>query len=219
MPTPQDLGIWDHDLLAETRRHEIAEIKAAPARLAASKAHLRAITVAMGSRPDGMDCASNTERILSLAMPGRAPVTKRAGGGTATGLQTARPKRAFCSATSPHLPFGQGLGRAPNFSALDPQVRFNVSVSCHSRESSPTRDRRFQIQDFLAVPIFNSRLFVNDYFARTCRKRRVYTTGKHIPSAVRRSDLATRSRLRRLSGCVTVSVIYRSNTNGLRYRC
>lgn len=26
----------------------------------------------------------------------------------------------------------------------------------------------FQIQDFLAVPIFNSRPFVNDYFGRTC---------------------------------------------------
>lgn len=27
---------------------------------------------------------------------------------------------------------------------------------------------RFQIQDFLAVPIFNSRLFLKDYFVQTC---------------------------------------------------
>ena len=83
MLVPRDLASWDHDLLTATLARKIAEIEAEQARLAASKAHLLAITKAMASRPDGIDCASNAERVMSLTMLGRAHMTKRAGGGAA----------------------------------------------------------------------------------------------------------------------------------------
>lgn len=85
MLAPRDLAVWDHDLLAETLARKIAEIEAEQARLAASKAHLLTITQAMTSKPDGMDCASNAERIMSLAMLGRAHITRRLGNGASKG--------------------------------------------------------------------------------------------------------------------------------------
>ncbi len=83
MLVPRELASWDHDLLTATLARKIAEIEAEQARLAASKAQLLAITEAMAGRPDGIDCASNAERVLSLTMLGRAHLTKRAGSGAA----------------------------------------------------------------------------------------------------------------------------------------
>ncbi len=75
MLVPRELASWDHDLLTATLARKIAEIEAEQARLAASKAQLLAITEAMAGRPDGIDCASNAERVLSLTMLGRAHLT------------------------------------------------------------------------------------------------------------------------------------------------
>lgn len=75
MLVPRDLASWDHDLLTATLARKIAEIEAEQARLAASKAQLLASTEAMAGRPDGIDCASNAERVLSLTMLGRAHLT------------------------------------------------------------------------------------------------------------------------------------------------
>lgn len=75
MLVPRDLASGDHDLLTATLARKIAEIEAEQARLAASKAQLLAITEAMAGRPDGIDCASNAERVLSLTMLGRAHLT------------------------------------------------------------------------------------------------------------------------------------------------
>lgn len=75
MLVPRDLASWDHDLLTATLARKIAEIEAEQARLTASKAHLLAITEATAGRPDGIDCASNAERVLSLTMLGRAHLT------------------------------------------------------------------------------------------------------------------------------------------------
>ncbi|MBA4491757.1 MerR family DNA-binding transcriptional regulator [Paracoccus sp. S1E-3] len=79
MLVPRDLAVWDHDLLTATLSRKITEIEIAQARLAASKAHLLAISEALSSRPDGMDCASNAERVMSLAMLGRAHMVQRGG--------------------------------------------------------------------------------------------------------------------------------------------
>ena len=75
MLVPRELASWDHDLLTATLARKIAEIEAEQGRLAASKAQLLAITEAMAGRPDGIDCASNAERVLSLTMLGRAHLT------------------------------------------------------------------------------------------------------------------------------------------------
>ena len=75
MLVPRELASWDHDLLTATLARKIAEIEAERARLAASKAQLLAITEAMAGRPDGIDCASNAERVMSLTMLGRAHLT------------------------------------------------------------------------------------------------------------------------------------------------
>ena len=75
MLVPRELASWNHDLLTATLARKIAEIEAEQARLAASKAQLLAITEAMAGRPDGIDCASNAERVLSLTMLGRAHLT------------------------------------------------------------------------------------------------------------------------------------------------
>ena len=75
MLVPRDLASWDHDLLTATLARKIAQIEAEQARPAASKAQLLAITEAMAGRPDGIDCASNAERVMSLTMLGRAHLT------------------------------------------------------------------------------------------------------------------------------------------------
>lgn len=75
MLVPRELASRDYDLLTATLARKIAEIEAEQARLAASKAQLLAITEAIAGRPDGIDCASNAERVLSLTMLGRAHLT------------------------------------------------------------------------------------------------------------------------------------------------
>lgn len=74
---PQDLAGWDHQLLTATLTRKIAQIEAQQRQLADSKALLETIATAMASRPDGMDCTSNSERIMSLAMLGRSHVARR----------------------------------------------------------------------------------------------------------------------------------------------
>lgn len=78
MLVPRDLTTWDHDLLAATLSKKIADIEAQQAQLEASKAQLLNITRAIASRPDGMDCATNAERIMALTTLGHAHANKLA---------------------------------------------------------------------------------------------------------------------------------------------
>lgn len=78
MLVPRDLATWNHDLLAATLARKIAEIEAQQAQLEASKRHLLNISQAIASRPDGMDCATNAERIMSLTILGHAHANKLA---------------------------------------------------------------------------------------------------------------------------------------------
>ena len=63
---PNDLSSWDHDLLAKTLSRKIAEIEVQQAQLAASKAKLLAIADGTANRPEGLSCADNSKRVLSL---------------------------------------------------------------------------------------------------------------------------------------------------------
>lgn len=75
---PRDLAAWDHDLLAATLARKIADIETQQAQLEASKTQLLNITRAIASRPDGMDCATNAERIMALTTLGHAHANKLA---------------------------------------------------------------------------------------------------------------------------------------------
>lgn len=61
---------WDHALIEKMLVQKIAEIEAEEARLAAGKARLKAVQSAIALRPDGLDCAANEARILSLIEDG-----------------------------------------------------------------------------------------------------------------------------------------------------
>ncbi|MBC9248354.1 MerR family transcriptional regulator [Paracoccus sp. 11-3] len=63
---PDDLSRWDHELLAQALSRKIAEIEVQQAQLAASKAKLLAITDGIANRPEGLSCADNSKRVLSL---------------------------------------------------------------------------------------------------------------------------------------------------------
>lgn len=63
---PDELSSWDHNLLAKTLGRKIAEIELQQAQLAASKAKLMAIADGIINRPEGLSCADNSKRVLSL---------------------------------------------------------------------------------------------------------------------------------------------------------
>lgn len=66
---PRNGAGWDKALIDKFFERKIAEIEAEEARLAAGKARLVAVRNAMAVQPDGIDCASNEARILSLLDP------------------------------------------------------------------------------------------------------------------------------------------------------
>ena len=66
---PTDMRQWNHGLLAEILARKIGEIEAQQARLAAAKAQLQMLQGALAIRPEGLDCAANADRVLSLFLP------------------------------------------------------------------------------------------------------------------------------------------------------
>lgn len=62
---PLDLARWDHGPLMETLRGKIAAIEGLEARLAHSKARLLSLIADIDAKPDDMDCATNSQRVLS----------------------------------------------------------------------------------------------------------------------------------------------------------
>lgn len=68
---PDNLATWDHALLARVLARKIAEIDAQQARLSASKAQLMTIADGVANRPEGLDCAANAKRVLSLVSIGK----------------------------------------------------------------------------------------------------------------------------------------------------
>ena len=67
---PADAARWNHDLLAEMLSRRIREIEEQMARLDAAKAQMMVLQQVMTNRPEGLDCAANTDRIMSIFLPG-----------------------------------------------------------------------------------------------------------------------------------------------------
>ncbi|AGT10691.1 MerR family transcriptional regulator [Paracoccus aminophilus] len=67
---PGDLSNWQHETLIVALRAKVDEIAAMEARLAQSKAHLLAIIREIEESPEGVDCAENTQRLLSQIAKG-----------------------------------------------------------------------------------------------------------------------------------------------------
>lgn len=64
---PPRLAGWDYDLLTAALQRKLDAIAAAEAQLAASKARLIAVMAGIKARPEGIGCAANAERLLTLA--------------------------------------------------------------------------------------------------------------------------------------------------------
>lgn len=64
LPDPKAQS-WRHDELLVSLRRKVEEIEAMQQRLAQSKAHLLAIIDGVESKPEGMACGDNAERVLA----------------------------------------------------------------------------------------------------------------------------------------------------------
>lgn len=79
---PPDMGQWQHDALITMLRRKVADIEALQLRLAQSRAHLLALIEDIQARPDGIDCAANSRRVLDRVQRGElARPTLAAGDG------------------------------------------------------------------------------------------------------------------------------------------
>lgn len=61
---PDDLGHWEHDGLIEALEAKIADIEAMEQRLAANKRAVLDLIHQIRTKPEGMDCAENAQRII-----------------------------------------------------------------------------------------------------------------------------------------------------------
>ncbi|EEW57241.1 transcriptional regulator, MerR family [Ruegeria sp. TrichCH4B] len=65
---PTNGSKWDHDQIFEIIDRKIAEVEAQEALLAKNKVLLLAIKQGLSARPEGQDCNSNTQRLVSLIL-------------------------------------------------------------------------------------------------------------------------------------------------------
>ncbi|BDM23020.1 MerR family transcriptional regulator [Pseudomonas sp. NPDC089428] len=61
-----------HDLLLASLKRKVAEIEAMQLRLAQNRAQLLAVIAGMQSKPQGMDCAENAQRLIAGWQEGEA---------------------------------------------------------------------------------------------------------------------------------------------------
>jgi DNA-binding transcriptional MerR regulator len=72
-------GAARHDLLLASLKRKVAEIEALQLRLAQNRAQLLAVIAGMQSKPQGMDCDENAQRLIAGWQEGeadKAPVIK-----------------------------------------------------------------------------------------------------------------------------------------------
>lgn len=65
MLLPPDLEHWNHGPLMDMLRAKVADLGALEARLVHSKAQLLSLIAEIEAKPDDMDCATNSQRVLS----------------------------------------------------------------------------------------------------------------------------------------------------------
>lgn len=61
---PEDLSNWQHDELIAALHKKIADIESMEVKLAQSKAHLMALIQLIGTKPEGMACEDNAQRVM-----------------------------------------------------------------------------------------------------------------------------------------------------------
>ncbi|WP_459046995.1 MerR family transcriptional regulator [Stenotrophomonas sp. PSU_St99] len=93
---PPDMGRWQHDALITMLQQKVADIEALQSRLAQSRAHLVALIEDIQARPDGIDCAANSRRVLDRVNRGELARPTLAAGDTAL-LRPDRRRRAGSS--------------------------------------------------------------------------------------------------------------------------
>jgi len=62
---PDDAASWKHDELIGALRKKISDIEALEQRLARSKAELHSLVQLIDSKPPGVDCKENAERVMA----------------------------------------------------------------------------------------------------------------------------------------------------------
>ena len=93
---PPDMGQWQHDALISMLQQKVADIEALQLRLAESRAHLLALIEDIQARPEGIDCAANSRRVLERVKRGELARPTLAAGDTAL-LRPDRRRRAGSS--------------------------------------------------------------------------------------------------------------------------
>ena len=66
---PDDLSQWQHGTLLDTLQGKVREIEALERQLGESKRHLLSLITEIESKPDDIDCAANTRRLLAGCLP------------------------------------------------------------------------------------------------------------------------------------------------------
>ena len=67
---PSDPARWEHGTVLDALRRRVADIEALQLRLAQSRAHLLALIEDIEARPEGIDCAANSRRVLDRVKRG-----------------------------------------------------------------------------------------------------------------------------------------------------
>ena len=93
---PPDMGQWQHEALIAMLQQKVADIEALQLRLAESRAHLLALIEDIQARPEGIDCAANSRRVLERVKRGELARPTLAAGDTAL-LRPDRRRRAGSS--------------------------------------------------------------------------------------------------------------------------
>lgn len=80
---PPDMGQWQHEALITMLQQKVADIEALQLRLSESRAHLLALIEDIQARPEGIDCAANSQRVLDRVKRGELARPTLAAGDTA----------------------------------------------------------------------------------------------------------------------------------------
>lgn len=67
---PPDMGQWQHEALIALLQQKVTDIEALQRRLEQSRAHLLALIADIQARPEGIDCAANSRRVLDRVQRG-----------------------------------------------------------------------------------------------------------------------------------------------------
>ncbi|MCO5401729.1 MerR family transcriptional regulator [Ralstonia soli] len=65
MLLPPDLAQWERSALLNALHRKVHDMETLQTRLAQSKAHIVALIAEIESKPDGIDCVANAQRLLS----------------------------------------------------------------------------------------------------------------------------------------------------------